>query len=429
VFSPALRYLSLFRRPRGGASTAIRPVRGASNRSQPTHDVALLTVSRVLRAFAFGFSAVLIGVHLQRRGLSSFEIGLAISVALLGAGVSGLGVAQVSGRIGRRRALSLTGILMTLSGIDLAIAQSPWLLLLAGITGMLGSGFDSGPYLAIEQAMLAQATDTDKRNRAFARYSFVGSVGGTVGALTASLGTDLARSAAFYGAFAVAGLVTAVLPNLLSTNVEREIRSPVWANTGKFSGLIALFGLDALAGGFVLPGLVAYWLHVRFGANATELGPVFATSLLLQTASYGVAGRIADKIGLINTMVWTHLPPQLFIILIPFSPTLPIAVILYLANSMMTSMDAPARQAYLVSVVPPSTREGMLAIAGGTRALSQTGSPALTGLAFQFTAFGLPFLVSGGLKIVYLGILYLKFRGVRGDNESAEKPPLMSKRP
>lgn len=348
-------------------------------------------------------------------------------MALLGAGLSGLGVAHLSGRIGRRRALSLTGILMALSGIDLAITQNPWLLLLAGITGMLGSGFDSGPYLAIEQAMLAQATDTAKRNRAFARYSLVGSVGGTVGALTASLGTDLARSAAFYGAFAIAGVVTAVLPNFLSTKVEREIRSPVWANTGKFTGLIALFGLDALAGGFVLPGLVAYWLHVRFGATAAELGPVFATSLLLQTASYGVAGRIADKIGLVNTMVWTHLPPQLFMILIPFSPTLPIAVILYLANSTMTSMDAPARQAYLASVVPPSTREGMLALAGGTRALTQTGSPALTGLALQFTAFGLPFLVSGALKIVYLSILYLRFRGVHGDNESANNPPLFTK--
>ncbi len=384
-------------------------------------DARLLMAARFLRAFAFGFAAVLVGVHLQRRGLSSFEIGVGLGVGVLAAGVSGLGFAYVANRWGRRWALALTGLLMALSGLDLAIASSPVLLLLAGVTGMLGaSGVDAGPFLPVEQAVLTEAVSPPERNRAFGRYSLLGGVAGTVGGLASGLATDLARSQTFFLAFAIVGIVTAVVPCFLSPAVERD-RHPALAWTPRRSvfGLAALFMLDAGAGGFILPSMVAYWFAVQFGATPQQLGVTFAIANALQTASFEAAWRLADRIGLINTMVWTHLPAQLFLLFIPFTPNLYIAVAFYLANAAFASMDVPARQAYLVSIVPRNEREGTLAVTGAARNFSQVFGPVLSGLAVQFTAMAAPFVACTALKLVYLGLLYGRFRGVPGEHERA----------
>lgn len=383
-------------------------------------------VSRSVRAFAFGFAAVLIGVHLQHRGLSSFEIGVVLGVGVLAAGLAALGFAYIATRWGRRWALALTGVLMLLTGLDLAAAASPVMLLLAGVTGMLGaSGVDAGPFLPVEQAVLTEATTPRERNRAFGRYSLSGGVAGTLGGFASGLATDLARSQAFFLLFAVVGLVTAVVPCFLSSSVEhdRGHRAIAWTLRRSVLGLAALFMLDAGAGGFILPSMVAYWFHVRFGATPQQLGVTFGTATALAAMSYEAAWRLADRIGLINTMVWTHLPAQLFLLFIPFSPNLYAAIAFYLANAACASMDVPARQAYLVSIVPRAEREGTLAVTGAARNFSQFFSPVLSGLAVQFAVMAAPFVACTGLKLVYLGVLYSRFRNVRGEHEVVGAAP------
>ena len=384
-------------------------------------DARWLMISRSTRAFAFGFAAVLVGVHLQHRGLSSFEIGVVLGVGVLAAGIAGLGFAYMAARWGRRWALALTGVLMALTGLDLAVASSPVILLLAGVTGMLGaSGVDAGPFLPVEQAVLTEATSPRERNRAFGRYSLSGGVAGTLGGFVSGLATDLAWSQAFFLAFAVAGLVTAAVPCFLSPLVEhdRRHRAITWTNRRSVFALAGLFMLDAGAGGFILPSMVAYWFHVRFGATPQQLGVTFGTATALQTLSYEAAWRLADRIGLINTMVWTHLPAQLFLLFIPFSPNLYAAVAFYLASAACASMDVPARQAYLVSIVPRGEREGILAVTGAARNFSQFFSPMLSGLAVQFAVMAAPFVACTAVKLVYLGLLYGRFRHTRGEHET-----------
>ena len=397
-------------------SSAIRTAPG-----RQLTDARLLMISRSTRAFAFGFAAVLVGVHLQYRGLSSFEIGLTLGVGVLAAGISGLGFAYIATRSGRRWALALTGVLMALTGLDLAVASSPITLLLAGVTGMLGaSGVDAGPFLPVEQAVLTEATSPGERNRAFGRYSLSGGVAGTFGGFASGLATDLTRSQAFFLVFAIVGLLTALVACLLSPSVEhdRRHRPIAWTYRRSVFGLAGLFMLDAGAGGFILPSMVAYWLHVRFGATSGQLGATFGAATALQTLSYEAAWRLADRIGLINTMVWTHLPSLVFPLFIPFSPTLSAAVAFYLANAACASMDVPARQAYLVSIVPHSEREGTLAVTGAARNLSQFFSPVLSGMAVQFAVKAAPFVACAALKFVYLGLLYSRFRHTWGEHEA-----------
>jgi MFS family permease len=389
---------------------------GARNR----RDLTLLIAARMLRAYAFGFSIVLFGLHLERRGLSASMIGLVLASGLLGSAISSLLAAYVSKRIGRRLTLALIGILMALAGVDLAFATSPWLLVLAGLTGMYGAGWvDLGPFLAIEQAMLTEAVTPSSRNRAFARYSLIGTVALGMGGFTASWGTTLARSEAFYVAFAVIGLVTAVLPLLLSSTVEAELNVPVFGALRPLIGLTLLLMLDSFAGSFAFPSLIAYWLHVRFGATAQVLGPTFTVIPLLQAASYEVAGRLADRIGLINTMVGTHLPAVLLLMLLPFTPSLFWAIGLLFLFSCLSEMDVPARQAYLVSIVKPGQRAGAVAMTGAARAFAQIFGPAIAGWAIQVAAFGLPFYILGVGKILFLGGLYAGFRRVKGEHEVA----------
>src|SRR5207253_2870172 len=248
----------------------------ASRRYFEPMDRALLLTARGLRAFGFGYAAVLLGIHLERRGLPPLGIGITLGVGLAAASLLGLASAWAASRIGRRGALAACGGLMALTGADLALSTSPALLALSGVTGMLGAAsVDLGPFAAVEQAMLAEAAPVSRRSVAFGRYSLVG--------------------------------------------------------------------------GFVANAVIAYWLHARFGAGTTFLGPTFAFIALLQSASYEVSGRLANRFGLINTMVFTHLPSNLLLLLVPFSPTLTIAVVVLFARFALSQMDVPARQAYVVS--------------------------------------------------------------------------------
>jgi MFS family permease len=381
-------------------------------------DRALLLGARGLRAFGFGFSAVVIGVHLERRGLSPGLIGLTLGVGLAAASLSGLASASLAARFGRRRALSIAGWLMALTGLDLALAGQPGLLVAAGLTGMLGAAsIDLGPFASVEQAMFVEAISPAARNVAFGRYSLTGGLFNAAGGLAATLATGAAGGRALFLLYAAIGVATAVLPLFLSSRVEAAGKAVAFGQFRPLAGLAALIALDSLGGGFVANAVIAYWLHVRFGADVQLLGPLFAAVGVLQAGSYEVAGRLGDRFGLVNTMVFTHLPSNILLLLVPFSPNLTWAVGLLIVRFALSQMDVPARQAYIVSIVPAAERAGAVAMTGAVRGVAQSPGPVLSGLAIGAASFGLPFFAGGGLKIIYDVALFSGFRNRRAEHE------------
>ncbi len=388
-------------------------------------DRALLLAGRGLRAFGFGFAAVLVGVHLEQRGLSATAIGLTLGIGLAAASLSGLATTYLAARVGRRLSLSICGLLMSLTGLDLALATRDVWLVASGLTGMLGAAsVDLGPFASVEQAALAESVSPLRRNIAFARYSLTAGLFNAAGGLAAGLASSPNGSRVFFLLYAAIGLITAGLPLFLTQSVESELHEPAFGALRRpevrrvLAGLSALFALDSFAGGFVTNAVISYWLHVRFGAGPALLGPIFAGVALLQAVSYEVSGRLSGRFGLINTMVFTHLPSNVLLLLVAFSPSLGWAVGFLFARFLLSQMDVPARQAYVVSIVPPADRAAAVALTGAARGVAQAFGPPIAGIAIGAAAFGLPFYAGGGLKIIYDVALYAAFRSRRADHES-----------
>jgi len=386
-------------------------------------DRALLLGARGLRAFGFGFSAVLVGLLLESRGLSPALIGLTLGIGLAASSLTGLAAVALTAAVGRRWTLSVIGLLMALTGADLALATQPALLVLAGVTGMLGAAsVDLGPFAPIEQAALTEVVPPGGRNLAFGRYAMSGGLFNAAGGLAATAASGGGRS--FFFVYAALGLITAALPLAMSSRVESAMGASVLGvlkNRATLSILVrlaALFALDSFAGGFVVNAVIAYWLHVRFGAGPQLLGPVFAGVALLQSVSYEISGRLSSRIGLINTMVFTHLPSNVLLLFVALSPSFGWAIALLFARFLLSQMDVPARQAYIVSIVPPADRGAAVAWTGAVRGVAQAFGPALAGIAIGAAAFGIPFYVGGGLKIVYDLALFAGFRTRRAEHET-----------
>jgi len=388
-----------------------------------TRDRALLLSARGLRAFGFGFSAVLVGLHLEHLGLSPVLIGITLGVGLAAASLTGLASVAVAARAGRRATLAVVGLLMAVTGLDLALATQAWLLVLAGLTGMLGAAsVDLGPFAPLEQSALAEVVRPEQRNIAFGRYSLSGGLFNAAGLAAALANTQSGRT--YFLLYAGIGLATAIPPLLMSRSVESNVRGPAFGVLRRpetlriLAGLSALFALDSFAGGFVTNAVISYWLHVRFGAGPQLLGPVFAVVAFLQAISYEVSGRLSGRIGLINTMVFTHLPSNVLLLLVAFTPSLGWAIALLWLRFLLSQMDVPARQAYVVSVVPPADRAAAVALTGAVRGVAQAFGPPLAGIAIGAAAFGIPFFAGGGLKIVYDLGLFAAFRNRRAEQET-----------
>ena len=358
---------------------------------------------------------MLAGLALERAGLSPQLIGLSLGISLAAGSLTGLGSAALSARLGRRSTLTLVGVLMSATGLDLALATGPALLVLAGVTGMLGAAsVDLGPFASVEQAVLAEAVPPSARNRAFGRYALTGGLFNAAGGLAAAFAIDPRW---YFLPYAGIGLVTAVLPLAMSDHVEAGRAGRVFASIRPLLGLAALFALDSLGGGFVANAVIAYWLHIRFGASPASLGPIFAGVAALQSLSYEASGRLSERIGLINTMVFTHLPSNVLLLLVPLAPSLAWAVTVLLARFALSQMDVPARQAYIVSIVPPAERAGAVAVTGAVRGVAQAFGPVLAGAAIGAAAFGVPFFAGGGLKIVYDLSLFAAYRNRPAEHE------------
>jgi MFS family permease len=404
-------------------------------------DGFLLFSTRIVRLFAYGFLSVVLVLYLAQAGLSEVQIGLLLTLTLIGDTVISLWITTHADRIGRRRMLAVGAGLMVFAGILFALTQNFYLLLFAATVGVISpSGNEVGPFLSIEQAGLTQLIPGERRTQVFAWYNLVGSFATALGALcggglagllsTANL-TELDSYRAVVIGYSALGIVLLVIFARLSDRVEAELSNPAdlrasSAERGSFLGLsrsrevvlslAALFSLDAFAGGFVIQSMVAYWFHRRFGVEPATLGGIFFGANILAGISALSAAWLARRIGLIRTMVFTHIPSNILLILVPFMPSLPLAITVLLLRFSISQMDVPTRQSYTMAVVDPLERSAAAGITGTARTVGASLAPVFTGPLLANTALmGLPFIISGGLKIIYDVSLYQRFR--------AQKPP------
>lgn len=374
---------------------------------------------------------MLLGVYLGYMGFAPWQVGAVLTATLLGSAVLTALFAGTADRYGRRRMLELSAAFMAASGAAFALSTSYPLLILASLTGTVGAtSGEVGPFLSLEQAMLPQTTTAERRTFLFSLYNLVGAVAGSFGALAAGAPALLQRTLgmgapvafrAMFVAYAGCAVVALGLFSRLSAGVE----AGSWgaASTGLRRSrrtvlrLSALFSLDSLAGGFVVQSLIAFYFNLRWDAGPGLLGPIFLWVGLLQAASFYAAARVAERIGLIHTMVFTHLPSNLLLMAIPFAPSLPWAIGLLLARHALSQMDVPTRQSYIVAVVDPEERVAAASVTNIARNVAQAITPVVAGSAMQVAGLGVPFLLGGGLKIVYDMMLFLMFRHIRPPEE------------
>jgi MFS family permease len=413
---------------------------GASPGTGVRRDVALLFTTRVLRMFGYGFLAVVLVLYLTAIGLSGAETGLLLGLTLLGDAVVSLWLTTHADRIGRRRILVAGAALMLLAGVAFTATSLLPVLLVAATLGVISpSGNEVGPFLAVEQASLSQLVPDRQRTQLFAWYQLAGSFATAAGTLT---GGALAQAAIAGGAqpadayrldiigYALVGIVLGGLFLLVSPRVEApsaSVRDETVASRlglhrsrGVVLRLSTLFALDAFAGGFAIQSFIAFWFHQRFGVDPGVLGAVLAGANILAGFSALAAGRLAARFGLINTMVFTHLPSNVLLALVPFMPTLPLAVLCLFARFAISQMDVPTRQSYTMAIVAPDERSAAAGVTGIARSLGVAAAPLIAGPLFATAALAsLPFVISGGLKVVYDLLLYRSFRRLRPPEEHA----------
>ncbi len=402
-------------------------------------DIALLFATRILRMFGYGFLAVVLVLYLAAIGLSGGEVGLLLGLTLLGdAGVS-LWLTTHADRIGRRRVLLVGAILMLIAGFAFVATPVFAVLLVAATIGVLSpSGNEVGPFLAVEQASLSQLVPARRRTGLFAWYQLAGSFATAAGTLSGGVVSQVAINGGASPAdayrivilgYAIAGGVLALLFTRVSARVEvppadvtdQTIRDRLGLHRsrGVVLRLSALFALDAFAGGFAILGFIAFWFQREYGVDPGALGLILSTANVLAGFSALAAGRLAVRFGLVRTMVFTHLPSNILLMLVPLMPNLPLAVAMLLARFAISQMDVPTRQSYTMAIVAPDERSAAAGVTGIARSLGVAASPLIAAPLYASVALaGLPFIISGGLKVVYDILLYRSFNRVRPPEEA-----------
>jgi MFS family permease len=399
-------------------------------------DGRLLFTTRAVRMFGYGLASVVLVLYLSALGLPDPAIGLLLTLTLLGDAAISLWLTTLADRVGRRRVLFAGALLMCLAGIGFASTSALPVLLLAATIGVISpSGNEVGPFLAVEQASLSQTIADRSRTRVFAWFNLTGSFataagalvgGGLAGALIASGRAPIDAYRVVIIVYACLGLVLAGLFWRVSPRIEITAapdvsiarRLGLHRSRGIVARLSALFALDAFGGGLVVQSLVAYWFHLRFGADVAVLGSVFFAANLLAGISALAASWIADRIGLIRTMVFTHLPSNILLALVPLMPTLPLAIGVLLIRFSISQMDVPTRQSYTMAVVDPDERSAAAGVTGIARSLGASVSPLIAAPLFGIASLAaVPFLLAGGLKVAYDLALYRSFQSLPTDLE------------
>ncbi len=401
-------------------------------------DLTLIYGAAFLRSAGVGMMGVLLGVHLARAGLSPSSIGVVIAAGLVGTTVATALLSWKGDRLGRRKTLILFALFTALGGMALALTTRTALLLPLAVLGMInGTGTDRSAAFALEQAVIPGLTAAKSRTWALSWYNVVLDGSGAIGALAAAVPAmvharlGIASEDAYrlvFAGFAVANVGAAVLYACLSERIEasgpHDERRPVSEQTRKIvRNLAALFAIDAFGGGFLTDALVAYWFFQRFGVSVQVLGVVFAVVHVLNALSHLGAAWLAQRIGLLNTMVFTHLPSSVFLILVPFAPNFHLAAALFFLREALVEMDVPSRQSYVAAVVQPHERTFASGVTNLTRNLMWAAGSSVAGVFMQNVAFAAPLIAGGSIKIFYDALLYRAFRKVKPPEEVATEAP------
>jgi len=405
--------------------------------SGPSRNLLVIYLAAWQRSFSIGLLGVVLGVFLYREGLSATNIGLVIAAGLAGAALATIFIAFHADHLGRRRTLVVLSLLTTIGSLPLIFHWNTPALVALAFMGMLnGMGTDRSASYALEQAVLPSLVSDQKRTWIFSWYNLVLDTSGALGALTAGFptlarslwGIDLIHSyrALFIG-YAAVNLVAALLYLFLSPEVEVVHTGSLGEQSKLVSPearavvvkLSALFAIDSLGGGFLLDALVSYWFFRRFGIAEGRLAVLFFTVHLLNAVSHLGAAFLAQRIGLVKTMVFTHLPSSIFLIAVPFAPSARWAVVLFLLRESLVEMDVPTRQSYVAAVVRPAERTYASGITNLTRNVAWAVSSAVAGLFMQNIALAAPLWLGGGLKIIYDILLWRAFRHVIPPEERA----------
>jgi MFS family permease len=417
-----------------------------------TRDGKLLLVAKIVRTFAYGFLSVILAIYLKLIGFDDFLIGLILTTTLLNGVIFTLIASFYADKIGRRKFLLIYAALMSVSGLIFAISENYIVLVIAAFIGTINiTGAETGAFLTIEQAIIPQTvTNIRKRNTLFAIYNMTGTFAMAAGVLLSGLPAILQQQLQYFHIvlsqidsikllfvlYSLLGIVLVGIYQSLSCKIEVQKKdkekdkidsnlvtkkSPLSPQSkGIVLRLSGLFAVDSFAGGFVIQGIVSFWFFTRFGVDLTTLSYIFSIAGILTAFSYIAAAKLADKIGLINTMVFTHIPANILIICVAFAPTLSVAVILYLLRMALSQMDVPTRQSYIVAVVKEDERTSAAGITNISRNVTQAISPSLVGVLIQSLSLSAPFVIGGALKVAYDIALFLNFRNVKPSEEQGK---------
>jgi len=385
---------------------------------QVTHDITLLFATRAVRMFAYGFLSVVLVLYLASAGIDAHRIGVLLSLTLIGDVAISLFLTTHADAIGRRRTLLAGAILMALAAVVFASTRDFTLLLLAATIGVISpSGNEVGPFLAVEQVALADVAGDRDRTSLFAWYNLGGSFATAMGSLAGGAISNIIGYRGVIAGYGILGLVLAAMFTRLTKAVDakhHEEQTPSLLRIHKSRGVVyrlsALFALDSFAGGLVVQSVLAWWFYRRFGLGPATIGSIFFGANILAGISALSAARLARRFGLLNTMVFTHLPSNVLLLLIPLMPTLPLAITVLLLRFSISQMDVPTRQAYLIAVVDPAERTAAAGITGVARTTGAALAPLLAMPLLSGPRDWIPFAAAGGLKIVYDLLLLRSFR-------------------
>jgi len=384
-------------------------------------DLRLILGIQAVRAFLYGFGAVILGSSLAASGASDLEVGLVGAAILAGMALSATVVGVAGDRVGRRRAYAALLVLLGIVGLGYALTDRVWILIVLALFGTMSTDAnENGPLTTLEQAMIGQAP-AETRARVFGRYNAIAYLTGALGALAVGgpaflqrVWTGAPTGRLWFLLFPIGAIVCLWLSTRLSDAMELEVRAsaPLVRSRERVFRLSSLFAIDAFAGGFVVTVFIVYWFEKRFGASVELMSAVIFAAGLLQAASSLVAVKVSARFGLLNTMVFTHLPSNILLMCVPLMPTLPLAIAVLLLRFALSQMDVPTRQAYLAALVDPEERTAAAATTNTARYLARPLGPIVGTALMRNVALGAPWVVAGGLKAGYDLLLWRVFRRV-----------------
>ncbi|MGI0073681.1 MAG: MFS transporter [Nitrosotalea sp.] len=403
-----------------------------------SRDGKLILSARIVRTFSYGFLSVILAIYLQLIGFNEILIGFVLTATLVNSVIFNIVSSAYADKIGRRKFLILYAVLMIISAVIFFLTSNYVALIIAALIGTINvTGSEVGAFLSLEQAILPQTvSDVKKRTSIFAIYNTVGTFAMAGGVLLSGLphifseqfGLDQINSIKIlFLVYAACAVGTMIIYLVLSPKIETQSKnqgnnsslrdlSPKSRNI--ITKMSSLFAVDSFAGGFVIQSIVSFWFYTKFGADLSTLSYIFTIAGVLTALSYMFATKIASKIGLVSTMVYTHIPSNILLILVPFAPSLPLAIGLYFARMSLSQMDVPTRQSYLMAVVNENERVAAAGITNTSRNIAQAISPSITGAILSSLALSAPFVIGGVLKIAYDIGIFLSFKKMKPPEET-----------